>query len=52
MGMAITRAYPRPEVRKVYGNVWRVTWCDISNRVWYYDFFEWRAAINYAIGAK
>ena len=52
MGMAIVRTYERPEVRKTHGNMWRVTWVDISNRGWYRDFFEWRAAVNYAIGPK
>ena len=47
MGMATVDVYPRPRV-KAWGNMWRVTWCDVYNQVWYRDFISWRRALHFA----
>ena len=50
--MAKVDTYPRPKVRKVYDTMWRVTWADVHNTVWYRDFYRWETAVRYAITGK
>jgi len=50
--MAYVQTYPVPVVRKnKHSNMWRVTWADTYNSVWFCEFYEWRAAIRYATRA-
>lgn len=43
--MAKGDVYPVPRIRKING-MWRVTWCDVHNRIWYREFYSWRDAMR------
>jgi hypothetical protein len=54
MGMAMVgRVYPRPFVSKQRrGSMWKVTWCDAGNQVWYREFVSWNRAVYFATTGK
>lgn len=51
MGMALVKAYPRARLRRV-GNMYRVTWAEVDNSVWYREFVSWARAMYFATTGK